>query len=69
MRSYLQVKYATDIRPSGVNRGVKDVAGLVDAQLRRSRVEHVAVEVDLDQVAGSDFVVEQAEWIDEDFRG
>ncbi|MCY1294532.1 hypothetical protein D9M70_438310 [compost metagenome] len=57
------------IRAGGVHRGVDDIGGGVDAEAVVGLVHQGAVEVDLVQAGGGDFLVQHAERIEQDVLG
>ena len=63
---HVQVDDALDVRPVGVDGGVQDEAGDVDAEVGGARLHDGALHVDLDQAGGRDLVVEHAEGVDEE---
>ncbi|MNP51903.1 hypothetical protein D3C76_1462580 [compost metagenome] len=59
------VQHGFQIRTSAVDSTVNDIACLVDAQPQRI-IDDAAIDVDLDQVGGGDFVEQQAKGVDQE---
>src|ERR1035438_775555 len=61
----VRMRHAVDVAPCHVNGAVNDEAGGVDAIIRGVE-QHVAVEVDLDQAGGVDFLVQHPVRVDQE---
>ena len=61
----MEVNDAAEVGTGSVEGGVEGEAGVVDAHPRRSLVQDVPGQVDLDEAGSADLVVEQAEGVDQ----